>query len=430
MRSIGRSSSPTGRSGFRSRRMGSPRRPQTGSARGRPSNLRTCRVRKIGRQGSTLWRCPEVSCDEKLAMNETRCGKGAVPVCMLATALVAAALLAYAGSFTVPFLLDDYRWIVEDPGLHDWASLGEHRAIGDRPLVVLSLGVNYALGGLDVRGYHAFNFAVHATGRLAAVRNHPASDASGEPAFIPPVARHGTGLCDRLGLAAPPVADAKCHLRDSAVRVHDGDVLLPVSVQRRARVGGASGLALAPAGGRCLRSGHGLQRSDGDGSGRSVVVGSGLPGRELGGAVPAARSAARVAICRRVGVAGREPVQADGGRGRVGGVRLRRGDARGVLADSTGGDPALSAAGVLAPPACAWTTIGRRRTRRGKSILRRPRSSRCWLPVWWPFGFGPASAFWGCSSLSCWRRVPASCRLRTWPSSTACTYRWRRSLRW
>ena len=85
-------------------------------------------------------------------MNETRSGKDAAPVSLLAAGLVAAALWAYAGSFTAPFLLDDYRWIVEDPGLHDWASLGEHRALGDRPLVVLSLGVNYALGGLDVRG--------------------------------------------------------------------------------------------------------------------------------------------------------------------------------------------------------------------------------------------------------------------------------------
>ncbi len=99
-------------------------------------------------------------------MNETRCGNGAVPVFLLATALVAAALFAYAGSFTVPFLLDDYRWIVEDPALREWNSLGEHRAIGDRPLVVLSLGANYALSGLDVRGYHAFNIAVHALAGL------------------------------------------------------------------------------------------------------------------------------------------------------------------------------------------------------------------------------------------------------------------------
>jgi len=92
---------------------------------------------------------------------------GASPaVWMFAAGLVAAALLAYAGSFTVPFVLDDFRWIVENPGLGDWASVGASLSLDNRPLVMLSLGVNYALGGLDVRWYHAFNFAVHATAGL------------------------------------------------------------------------------------------------------------------------------------------------------------------------------------------------------------------------------------------------------------------------
>jgi len=99
-------------------------------------------------------------------MNEARCGKVNAPVFLSAAALVAAALLAYAGSFRAPFLLDDDRWIVEDPAVRDLGSLAAHRAFGDRPLVVFSLGVNYALGGLDVTGYHAFNLAVHVVAGL------------------------------------------------------------------------------------------------------------------------------------------------------------------------------------------------------------------------------------------------------------------------
>lgn len=90
----------------------------------------------------------------------------ATAVWMTAAGLVAAALVAYAGSFSVPFVLDDFRWIVENPGLGDWAAVWARLSLDNRPLVMLSLGVNYALGGLDVRGYHVFNFAVHAVAGL------------------------------------------------------------------------------------------------------------------------------------------------------------------------------------------------------------------------------------------------------------------------
>jgi uncharacterized repeat protein (TIGR01451 family) len=61
---------------------------------------------------------------------------------------------------------DDYRWIVEDPAVRELGSLRDHHAFDDRPIVVLTWGVKYALGGLDVSGYHAFNLAVHTTAGL------------------------------------------------------------------------------------------------------------------------------------------------------------------------------------------------------------------------------------------------------------------------
>lgn len=67
---------------------------------------------------------------------------------------------AYASSFSGQFLFDDVRHIVENPQIRDLSHLGEilsHR----RPAVNLSLAVNYALGGLDVWGYHLWNLLVH-----------------------------------------------------------------------------------------------------------------------------------------------------------------------------------------------------------------------------------------------------------------------------
>ena len=77
------------------------------------------------------------------------------------------ALLAYHNSFSVPFVFDDKWAILENPTIrHLWdirqvlmppAAGG----VGGRPVVNLSLAINYALGGTAVAGYHAFNLAIH-----------------------------------------------------------------------------------------------------------------------------------------------------------------------------------------------------------------------------------------------------------------------------
>jgi len=74
--------------------------------------------------------------------------------------------LAWSNSFSVPFMFDDRHTIVDNPGIR---SLSPARVLDPslcpslehRPLVSYSLAMNYALGGLDVRGYHIFNFTVH-----------------------------------------------------------------------------------------------------------------------------------------------------------------------------------------------------------------------------------------------------------------------------
>jgi tetratricopeptide (TPR) repeat protein len=81
--------------------------------------------------------------------------------------VVAAGLLAYHNSFTGPFILDDLRWITENPTIrHLWPiwnvlSPPPSALMNSRPIINLSLAVNYALGGYNVWGYHALNLAVH-----------------------------------------------------------------------------------------------------------------------------------------------------------------------------------------------------------------------------------------------------------------------------
>ena len=82
--------------------------------------------------------------------------------------IVIAAAVTYWNSLTVPFVLDDLAAIVDNPHIRHWPTLADlisplkNTAVAGRPVVEVSLGINYALGGLDVRGYHLWNLAVHA----------------------------------------------------------------------------------------------------------------------------------------------------------------------------------------------------------------------------------------------------------------------------
>jgi tetratricopeptide (TPR) repeat protein len=79
----------------------------------------------------------------------------------------------YARSFGGPFFFDDVTSIPDNPNIRRLWPLTvplspppELGALGGRPLVSLSFAVNYALGGLDVRGYHALNLAIHVLATL------------------------------------------------------------------------------------------------------------------------------------------------------------------------------------------------------------------------------------------------------------------------
>ena len=79
--------------------------------------------------------------------------------------IVLAALVAYHDSFSGPFILDDSLAIPENPTLRRLqlalSPLHNGSGVDGRPLVNLSLAMNYAAGGTQVWGYHAVNLAIH-----------------------------------------------------------------------------------------------------------------------------------------------------------------------------------------------------------------------------------------------------------------------------
>ncbi len=88
--------------------------------------------------------------------------------------ILAAILLAWSNSFTAPFEFDDHASIIDNTTirhllpptwLHPPATAGE--TVSGRPVLNFTLAVNYALGGLDVRGYHVVNLLIHAGAALA-----------------------------------------------------------------------------------------------------------------------------------------------------------------------------------------------------------------------------------------------------------------------
>lgn len=74
--------------------------------------------------------------------------------------LIAAGVGAYLGSFDGGFVLDDRRYIGDNPRIRQlWPP--DAVLSGRRPVVDLSLALNYAYGERELEGYHAVNLLVH-----------------------------------------------------------------------------------------------------------------------------------------------------------------------------------------------------------------------------------------------------------------------------
>ncbi|WP_224985038.1 tetratricopeptide repeat protein [Geomonas agri] len=121
-------------------------------------------------------------------------------------------LLAYAGTFSVPFQFDDDAYVVNNPAIRDFSTFlspGDiaggsslsptsippalRSAFMTRILGYLSLAVNYRLGGLSVVGYHVLNLLLHILNAwlLYAILDHAfrgmtcaRTEREGEPASV------------------------------------------------------------------------------------------------------------------------------------------------------------------------------------------------------------------------------------------------------
>jgi tetratricopeptide (TPR) repeat protein len=114
--------------------------------------------------------------------------------------IVLAALAAYCNTFSGPFIYDDIYGIADNQTIRQLWPLTrvfspprEGETVSGRPLLNLSLAVNYAIGGLNVWGYHATNLLIHIANALllfGILRR----------TFLSPTLR------DRFGRAATPLA--------------------------------------------------------------------------------------------------------------------------------------------------------------------------------------------------------------------------------
>jgi hypothetical protein len=80
--------------------------------------------------------------------------------------LIGIGLAAYFNSFAGSFLLDDKLRIIDNPQIRRLWPLWAVMAHSTRPILELSLALNYAVGGLNPWTYHAFNLAVHLSAGL------------------------------------------------------------------------------------------------------------------------------------------------------------------------------------------------------------------------------------------------------------------------
>lgn len=92
---------------------------------------------------------------------------------LAAASIVVIAVIAYGRSLDAPFLFDDAPAIERNQSIRKLWPIAEvlappQTAAGatGRPIVNLSLALNYAAGGLEPRGYHGFNLCAHALAGL------------------------------------------------------------------------------------------------------------------------------------------------------------------------------------------------------------------------------------------------------------------------
>jgi tetratricopeptide (TPR) repeat protein len=92
---------------------------------------------------------------------------------LVALAFLAAASLAWSSAWRAPFVFDDTASILENRSIRELTSCdwlypphGAGETVSGRPVLNFTFALNYALGGLDVRGYRALNLLIHVAAAL------------------------------------------------------------------------------------------------------------------------------------------------------------------------------------------------------------------------------------------------------------------------
>jgi len=97
----------------------------------------------------------------------------AAPLAGAAVGIVLATAAVYGGTLAVPLIYDDHVWITWNPSIQHLRPLAAVLSppagslVSGRPVLSLSLALNYALSGERAWSYHLVNLAVHALAALA-----------------------------------------------------------------------------------------------------------------------------------------------------------------------------------------------------------------------------------------------------------------------
>lgn len=96
-----------------------------------------------------------------IAVDEKRFHVIAVCIIILAVGI------AYSNTYNASFHFDDQHTIIENPRIKHLKNIPSffyksEGPVGTRPLLLTTLAINYAIGGLNVVGYHIFNNLLHA----------------------------------------------------------------------------------------------------------------------------------------------------------------------------------------------------------------------------------------------------------------------------
>ena len=94
--------------------------------------------------------------------------RGAWATALAAGVIVLATAAAFSNSFAGPFILDDIDAVTNNPTIRQLWPIGrvfcpptQGETVTGRPLLNLSLALNYACGGTNPWGYHAVNLTIH-----------------------------------------------------------------------------------------------------------------------------------------------------------------------------------------------------------------------------------------------------------------------------